>query len=265
LLIGDEPGIADASRSIGARHLPEVERNASGTPLIASMFEIARRESQSPLLCIINSDIILLPDFVLAAQQAASLVKEFVLLSRRWDLNSRQNLDFSVGWHDRLLQATRKDGQLHPPSGSDYFVFPRACYREVPAFAIGRAGWDNWMIYKARQQRWALIDATPSVVAIHQLHDYAHLPGGKSHHTLPETDDNIRMAGGQAAIRYTVLDATHELVSGKLVRPAWSTGRLVRQLELLLRRVFAAWPEDSLENVVRPKRWLKRLRRLFKW
>ena len=32
----------------------------------------------------------------------------------------------------------------------------------MPDFAIGRAGWDNWMIYHARQQGWPVIDGTPS-------------------------------------------------------------------------------------------------------
>ena len=88
-------------------------------------------------------------------------------------------------------------GQLHRPAGSDFFLFPRTCYSDLPDFAVGRAGWDNWMICNAREHRWRVIDATPSVMIVHQNHDYGHLPGGLPHYTVPETDENIRLAGGE--------------------------------------------------------------------
>jgi hypothetical protein len=54
------------------------------------------------------------------------------------------------------------------------------------------------MIYKARKEGWAVIDCTPSVMIVHQNHDYSHLPGGKPHYEHPDTNENIRLAGGQA-------------------------------------------------------------------
>jgi len=97
---------------------------------------------------------------------------------------------------------------------------------------------------------------------VHQNHDYGHLPGGQAHHTLPETDENIRLAGGQAAIRYTILDSTHRLVGGKLVRPKMTSLRLQRKVELFLRKIFFFLPETSVENLVRPKRWQKRIQKI---
>ncbi len=166
-------------------------------------------------------------------------------------------LFFSDGWTDRLREDVGKRGQLHRPAGSDFFLFPKSCYTDVPDFAIGRAGWDNWMIYKARQEKWPVIDCTPSVMIVHQNHDYRHLPGGKSHYTHPETDENIRLAGGPAAVRYTILDATHRLKDGKLVRPAFTSLHFWRRVELFLRKIFFFLPENTLEKVVRPKRWVK--------
>jgi len=264
LLIGDEPGLEAAAGELGARHLAQVQRNPNGTPLLSSMFELARSNSESPLLAIVNTDIILLDDFFEAARTMLRLEPRFVLLSRRWDVQITASLDLRNGWQGRLRDIARSAGQLHRPAGSDYFVFPRACFPEVPAFAIGRAGWDNWMIYEARRSKWPVVDATPSVTVLHQSHDYSHLPNGKAHYTLPETDENIRLAGGQAAVRFTLLDATHQLVSGRLTKPRLDRGRLTRQVELLLRALFGFLPERQLENIVRPKRWLKRLRRLLK-
>ncbi|HKJ38595.1 MAG TPA: hypothetical protein VJ972_07450, partial [Anaerolineales bacterium] len=91
-----------------------------------------------------------------------------------------------------------------------------------------------------------------------------HLPDGKPHYEHPETNENIRLAGGQANIRYTILDSTHQLVDGKLSRPKMTSLRFTRNVELFLRAIFFFLPEDKIESIARPKRWKKRFRRLFK-
>jgi hypothetical protein len=179
-------------------------------------------------------------------------------------LDITQPVDFSAGWDDSLRSTVHGQGQLHRPAGSDFFLFPRSCYIAVPDFAIGRAGWDNWMIYKARQEKWPVIDCTPSMMIVHQNHDYQHLPDGKPHYEHPETNENVRLAGGQAAVRYTILDATHRLVDGKLVRPAFSSLRFWRGVELFLRKILFFLPEKLVENIARPKWWAKRVKKLFR-
>lgn len=263
VVLGKEAGLAETARELGIHHIPDVKCNASGTPLISSMFQLVRRDSQSGNLCIINTDMILLDDFVRAAQQVIKLKEQFVLLSQRWDMDISDPLQFTQGWQDDLRSSIRGSGTLHRPAGSDFFLFPRSCYSEVPDFTIGRAGWDNWMIYKARQEKWPVIDGTPSIMIIHQNHDYAHLPDSKPHYTLPETNENIRLAGGEGPIRYTILDSTYCLRDGKLVRPGPSYLRFMRGVELFLRAVFFFLPADMLENVARPKRWKKKIQKMF--
>jgi hypothetical protein len=264
ILLGEEAGLAEAARELGVKHLPSVLRNDSGTPLISSMFQLARENSHSDLLCIINADMILMPDFIEVAKQVIKLKDKFVLLSQRWDIDITAPLEFAAGWERQLESTVRTQGQLHRPAGSDFFLIPKSCYQDIPDFAIGRAGWDNWMIYKARKEKWPVIDCTPSILIVHQNHDYSHLPGGKSHHEHADTNENIRLAGGQAPIRYTILDSTHHLVGGKLARPKISYLRFMRGVELFLRAIFFFLPEDMIENVARPKRWKKRIQRLFK-
>jgi hypothetical protein len=264
ILLGEETGLAEAARELGVKHISNVARNDNGTPLISSMFKLARENSNSELLCIINADMILMPDFIEAAKHTLKLKDKFVLLSQRWDLDITEPVDFTEGWQGRLSSIVYRQGTLHRPAGSDFFLFPVSCYQDLPNFAIGRAGWDNWMIYKARQQKWPVIDCTPSVMIVHQNHDYSHLPGGKPHYEHPDTNENIRLAGGQAAVRYTILDSTHQLIKdGKLVRPKLTSLRLMRKLELFLRAVFFFLPQAMIENVVRPKRWQKRIRKIF--
>jgi len=263
ILLGEEGGLAEAAQELGVKHLLNVARSDSGAPLISSMFQLARENSNSDLLCIINADMLLMSDFVEAARRLHLQRDSFVMLSQRWDYDITNPIDFSEGWQNRLQSSVLGQNSLHRPAGSDFFLFPKSCYTDVPDFAIGRAGWDNWMIYKARQENWPVIDCTPSVMIVHQNHDYRHLPGGKSHYTHPETDENIRLAGGLAAVRYTILDATHRLKDGKLIRPAFTGLHFWRKVELFLRKMFSFLPEARIENIVRPKRWAKRFKKLF--
>ena len=264
ILLGEETGLAEVAKELGVKHIPNVARNESGTPLISSMFQLARENSNSELLCIINADMILMSDFVEAARRSRMLRDEYVLLSQRWDYDITEPINFAEGWEAQLRESVRKQNQLHRPTGSDFFLFPKSCYKDIPNFTIGRAGWDNWMIYKARKEGWAVIDCTPSIMIVHQSHDYSHLPDGKPHYEHPETNENIRLAGGQSNIRYTILDSTHQLANGKLSRPRMTSPRFMRKLELFLRAIFFFLPEDTIENIARPKRWQKRIKKLFK-
>jgi hypothetical protein len=262
ILLGDEIGIAEIAKEFNLNHFPNVKVNESGVPLISSMFEIARENSESELLCIINSDMILMSDFIEAARRSRLQRDKFVSLSQRWDYDITSPIDFANGWESKLRKNVEEQNQLHRPAGSDFFLFPKNCYQDIPNFTIGRAGWDNWMIYKARTENWAVIDCTPSLMIVHQNHDYSHLPNAKPHYDHPETNENIRLAGGDANIRYTILDSTHQLIDGKLARPKMNSSRFARNVELILRRIFFFLPEGMIENIARPKRWKKRIQKI---
>jgi len=272
LLIGEEQGLVEAAAEHHVPLLSDVERNDSGTPLVNSIFSLASHTSQSPFLVYVNADILLLPDIIDATQQVqinlktrqpkqletepASLYseKQFLMIGQRWDLEVSRPIDFSPGWDQRLREEVRTSARLHRPAGSDYFVYPRSAFTKMPEFAIGRAGWDNWMIFHARQQGWPVIDATQSVMIVHQNHDYSHLPGGAPHYDLDESQHNTKLAGGLAHM-YMVLDANQQLVNGRLQKPHPSPERLIRSLE---RRLM---PKDG--NLRSTRGWFtRRLRRM---
>ena len=206
LLLGDETGIAEAAARHGVRHLPDIQRTTAGTPRLDAMFAAARKAATHPLLCYVNTDVILLPDLLVRAQAAAARFTSFLLVGQRWDLDLRQPLVLDESWEQRLRLDVRTRGRRHPPGGSDYFVFPKDLFDDMPALALGRAGWDNWMIYHARRRSWPVIDASQTVTVIHQDHDYAHLPGGRPHYRHPESDKNLELAGGRPAI-FTLADS----------------------------------------------------------
>jgi hypothetical protein len=252
ILVGEESGLAETAREFGVQHLPDVARNAEGTPLVSSIFSLARQASAAPLLVYVNADILLMPDLVEAARQVMSRAKGFLIVGQRWDMDVTQPLDFSDGWVERLKDEAQARGGLHRPMGSDYFIFPRECFIDMPDFAIGRAGWDNWMIYKSRKEGWATVDATASIMIIHQNHDYSHLPGGQPHYKLPETYENIRLAGGREVTRFTLLDTNRRLVNGRLQSPGRSGERFIRWLETFpLLALDNYWLASRIAYVIR--------------
>ena len=234
LVIGNDEGVAENTRELGVRHIPEVRCNTHGTPLISSMLEQARAHSDSPYLAIVNTDIILFPDILKAVRAAAAAFECFVMIGQRWDMDVTSELEAGAQAFAQFKKDVKTKGNLHPPMGSDYFLFPRECYASIPDFAIGRAGWDNWFIFKSRWEGWALVDATKDVTIVHQSHDYRHLPGGQAHYRLPETEENVEQAGGYHTI-FTMADAQYNLVKGRVERRSLTWERFAREFEPLTR------------------------------
>jgi hypothetical protein len=246
VLIGQEEGLADAAAELGFTHQPEVARNALGTPLVSAIFELGRSYSASPLLAYVNADIILFPDFVQAARAVNAACERFLIVGQRWDLEVTQELSSEPGWEAALRERLHREGKRHLRAGSDYFIFPRNCFEHIPDFSIGRAGWDNWMIYEARRQGWPVVDATPDVDIIHQNHDYSHLPNGQPHYRLPETGENIRLAGGRRAL-FSLDDATHQLLHGQIERFPRSWRKFWREVEIY---PLLAWENYGLTQAL---------------
>jgi len=230
VVAGDEEGIAEATAKYGFIHQPNVKTNRLGTPLISSIFELGRNENESPFLAYVNADIILFPELIQQIKNVAQQAEQFLMIGQRWDLEVVEALKFSGDWVPMLKERMHRDGRLHQRTGSDYFIYPRACFKDMPDFTVGRAGWDNWMIYQARRQAWMTLDCSADVEIIHQNHDYRHLPGGQAHYRLPETGENIRLAGGRRTI-FLLDDASHRLVDGKIEKMPLTWNRFWRELE----------------------------------
>jgi hypothetical protein len=179
ILFGEEQGTAEVCREFGLRHEPHVGRSEFGAPLLNTVFANAQQVAKHNVLAYVNCDILLFQDFRAALEVAAACRESFLMVGRRWDLDITTPLDFSnpsleIDLHDQAV----RDGVQRNEWWIDYFLFTRGLYRDFPPLAIGRRYWDDWLIWKARNIRADVVDATPSVVAIHQNHDYSHHPQG---------------------------------------------------------------------------------------
>jgi hypothetical protein len=232
ILFGDEEGTAEVASELGVQHIPEIECNEYGTPLISDAFRVAQELASHPLLCYVNADIILMSDFLAAVRRIR--FRRFLMVGQRWDMDLKEPWNFDQrDWEELLRRNVAQRGALHPPIGSDYFVFPREAIGQLPPFAVGRPRWDNWLIYRARALGIPVIDATRVVTPVHQSHDYSHVPfgTGKTYEGL-EANRNQDLVGSEDYL-FNLHDANWILTSQGLTRPMITMRRLRRYLETL--------------------------------
>jgi hypothetical protein len=209
IIFGDEDGAAEAARLLNIRHVTSIRCNEYGTPLISDLFEQAKQLAKNPILVYVNADIILMSDFRKAVEFITSWRRHCLIIGRRYNVDIREPLDFKDDWEEQLTALAQESISLS--MGIDIFVFPKDLFDEVPPFAVGRAYWDNWPLYAARQRKAAVVDITQTVTIIHQNHNYSHLVDAKvSAYSGPEAMRNKELLGGMHKL-FTSLEATHLL------------------------------------------------------
>jgi hypothetical protein len=180
ILFGDEEGAEEACRDLGIRHVPDAHRTPSGVKSLPGLFGHAERIASNNILCYVNCDIILPGSFWEAVKKSASVGKPFLMIGQRWDTNVTEPIDFQkLDWEEQIVNFARTTGKAMGVWFADYFAYSRGLYHDLPPLVIGRWYWDPWIVWKARTTPGACVfDATPSVTAIHQNHDYGYHPAG---------------------------------------------------------------------------------------
>ena len=222
VLVGDEEGVEQSARAAGVEHVGGLTRNTRGTPRLDSAFERAATVAQWPLWCYVNADIVLLDDFLPAIERTKTAFDDFLLIGECRDLNVAAEMRLeNPAVRSQLRELALHHGRLRGYAALDSFVFRQGLFDPVPPFLIGRACFDNWLVWRARELGRPVVDATRSVVAVHQSHDYSHVRGGLIEaYGGPEARYNESLAGGREHI-YSLHDATHRL---------YSNGRPIRYL-----------------------------------
>ena len=235
ILVGDDEGTDKAAEELGVRHITGVDCNEFGTPLLNHSFQLAEAESQFPLICHINADIILTSDFTKAVQMASEQSSSFLMTARRWDYTAKDDIDFQLDWEDRLLLDVRRNGRLDVPTGIDFWVYSKGLVDNMPPLAVGRIATESWLLYIAKSRGADLIDCTRMVTSIHQNHDYTHVSGGVvGLGNGIEAQRNRQMVGGKPYF-FTIRDRTHILTPKGLKRSwdGWTVWRGIRTASVL--------------------------------
>ncbi len=213
ILFGDDYGVDTIAAEFGVRHIKEVSKTQLGTPLLSSVFDIAGKEASNDIICYVNADIVFFHDIVQSIQSVP--FDEFLILGQRWDYDQLTLIDFDSNFsYNEYFNTVKENGSLHPPAGSDYFIYKKSSLQTIPEFAVGRAGWDNWFISYFYKKKIAIIDASKSITAIHQNHDYAHVKEGVGNsYRGTESSQNLSFISRNEEL-YTIIDSSHCIKNG---------------------------------------------------
>jgi hypothetical protein len=234
ILYGSTDGALEISNTLGIKYIPQIESTPEGVPYFNAITEHAKLYARHDIQIYLNCDI-LMTESILKAVRAVKFSK-YLMIGQRIDLHENaQLITDESNWIHQLVQLQKdKKLSLHPPSGKDYFIFPRGLWDGIPPLIVGRLGYDDGLLTFCFKRNITVIDATYDVVSIHQFHNYNHLPGG-----LREYE-----SGSDVKFNYHLLktihssplisDANWTLRSGRL-KKSYARGDILRYLELILR------------------------------
>lgn len=172
VIIGDEEGMEEAVCELGVRLIPEVKRGPqSRRPMVHHLFELGDKAARYSVRCYVNSDIILMPDFLDAVRPAAEHFSgDFLLVGQRWDVDLCLDLDFGGKyWPGDLRKYVQEFGALHPTSGMDFFCYRGDPWGEILPFRLAYM-WDTWLLWRALQNNIPVVDITKVAMVVHQSH-----------------------------------------------------------------------------------------------
>lgn len=233
-LCGDDPGFIRVAKELDVQIMAGIETSEHGTPLLSSVFQKMNQLAANSILSFVNTDIIFLPG--LSQSIGRIRFKQFLALGRRTNIDLQEEVDYSdLGWDLYLKEKSKTEGELFTIYGIDYFIFPiNTGLQNMPPFIVGRPLWDNWFIFNARKQGIPIVDITRVNLAIHQNHDYIHIPHWYGRSWLgPEAEQNKQLY--HSLIEYkkhycNARDATH-ILTDKWLIPAFKLGFLYNRLQ----------------------------------
>ena len=232
LVIGNSKGSKEVAASITAEFIPEVGCSSDGVPLINKLFSIAQSQAKYPIIAYVNADILLPPNLLEVISLLQKIRSNFLAVGSRWDLDVNKAINFARNDDTASFwEHAKNNAQKHRPAGIDYFIYNKTLWNNIPPLAIGRFGWDNWLLWKARRLGVPLINVTECIFAVHQNHGYNfHNYTNKA--SLKKSKDVLRNKAIIKDNKLTLRDTNWKIKNGKILKNSSNEFRM-RNLKTL--------------------------------
>lgn len=271
ILCGDDPGVREMADATGSVHRPDIKKTDLGTPLVSDAILRTAREARTPWVCYLNGDIMLDSSFGRMLNRVDTSVPTLIV-GRRIDVDVTTVLDLDRPDAETALAQIAAGGTLSPSNAIDFFCFtPGRWVENMPEFAVGRPGWDNWFVFNAVRRGVRVIDATGQLLTLHQNHGYGHVPKGTGQAWNGPEAERHRQIIGSWFCYFTIDDATHVLradgVKTAMSATAWKSRWKRFRLRTTWRHLIPEAMRDERESIeIQPAGWPRakvRLQRLF--
>ena len=209
IIFGDSKGSEEAAEVVGAEYIPNVKCSDQGTPLLSDLFQQADKRAKYSILTFINADIILPENFFDEVMTVSKCFNKFLMVGHRWDMDVNDIIEFdNDNEQNNFWERVKIDSEKHVCTGIDYFVYKRNQWKKLPNFIIGRPGFDNRLIWKARRKLFPVVDGTESIQVVHQNHSV-------NKFYKVEGEKNKKLHNKKTL---NILDAPYSLFDGKVVK-----------------------------------------------
>ncbi|CAI9729690.1 Hypothetical predicted protein [Octopus vulgaris] len=157
---------------------------AGGAPVLKTMFLKAMENFNTTFYAFANGDILfedgLIDTLFLLMEEMSidNMSHPLLLIGRRTNVKYLSRKDAST--HKSLRGVAREKGHLFLVNAEDYFITNRNYpWKDIPNLVIGRPAYDNWLVAHARRSNFTVIDASDTILAVHQTTNAGNWEGHK--------------------------------------------------------------------------------------
>ncbi|KAL3873608.1 hypothetical protein ACJMK2_036704 [Sinanodonta woodiana] len=202
------------SKKAGWSVLPILTTVAGDAPVLKQMFHTVQQQFKTDFYGYSNGDLLFEEGLYKTLQKIACQMNETIRTKPILIVGKRTNIDAEilnsgvVSSGQKMQEYAMSFGNLFHADALDFFitntVFP---WQDFLPLAIGRRGYDNWVVSVARYHNSTVIDVTDSVLALHQtLRERGNFEGLNK----PFNNYNLDMIASQdISIRYGLWGQTH--------------------------------------------------------
>ena len=166
--------------------LPQQRVNSHGTPFLKDMYRLARNLTNSDFYGFCNGDILFnqgLIDTLEGVSTYSSKFNSTLVIGRRYNVNMKENSTELLYDSAIVTRIAKQHGKLYFLSAEDYFFIQRPQlfpWHTIKDVVIGRPAYDNYLVGQAIRGGVSVVDATNTIVAMHQTGKEGNLAGSKN-------------------------------------------------------------------------------------
>ncbi|XP_052232705.1 uncharacterized protein LOC127845678 isoform X3 [Dreissena polymorpha] len=168
----NESSVIIECNKAGVTALPLSNAAADGIPVLKYMFRDAMNHFKTSLYAFSNSDILYTDTLIRTLAQMINsktiyFSRPVLIVGCRTNV---ENVTLEEGLHwENITRISQSRGKQFTEWAEDYFITsPSFPWNEVPEVVVGRPGYDNWLVYNSRKMKYNVIDATKTILAVHQ-------------------------------------------------------------------------------------------------
>ena len=184
--------------SRGWKLLPLQGVNKYGTPFLRNMYHATSNVIKSRFYGFCNGDILFNDGLISTLEGVSDYLTGFnstLVIGRRFNVNINESSGEMLFDRDSVTRKAKKHGRLFMTVAEDFFFIARPelfPWHTIKDIVIGRPAYDNYLVGQASQGGVAVVDATNTIVALHQTGKDGNFA---AHGRSADKDYNIQLIG----------------------------------------------------------------------